>query len=284
MEVFRGIHTLRAELNRLRLTGNRIGLVPTMGCLHDGHLALIKQCKGENDITVCTIYVNPAQFNNKSDLDNYPRDLDADLSKLESSDCDIVFVPQDDEMYPGKPGIELNFGELESIMEGRFRPGHFKGVGLVVSKLFNIIQPDTAYFGKKDLQQWIVIRQLVRDLNFGIQIVGVDTIREDSGLAMSSRNERLTSEQRMAASIIYRALKKGVKKIKGGEDIQSGRQAVLEELALANDIKPEYVEFIDLSTNAILKDIPSRNIAVCTAAFLGEVRLIDNIIFETEES
>lgn len=206
MEVFTGIEAIRNRLHKMRSKGQSIGLVPTMGSLHKGHLALVKSCKKHSDVVVTSIFVNPTQFNDKSDLKNYPRSLDTDLDLLENSGCHIVFTPEDDEMYAENPMLNLDFGELGKIMEGKFRPGHFNGVGLVVAKLLNIIQPEKAYFGKKDLQQLLIVRQLVRDLNFGTEIVGIATVREDSGLAMSSRNERLDPRLRQQASLIYRVL------------------------------------------------------------------------------
>jgi pantoate--beta-alanine ligase len=252
-----------------------------MGSLHEGHLALVKKCRQHNDIVVSSIYVNPAQFNDESDLTSYPRSLSNDLDFLKNSGCDVVFAPKDEEMYSEIPKVILDFGELGKVMEGKFRPGHFNGVGLVVSKLLNIIQPDRAYFGEKDIQQLLVIRQLVRDLNFGTEIVGVSTIREKSGLAMSSRNERLDTDQRQQAELIFKVLNKCKDAIINGSDIVGAKEVAKVLYAKNQGVKPEYVEFVDLEKFEVLKDLDStRILSICTAAYIGDIRLIDNIIFE----
>jgi len=282
MEVFKGIETIRNRLHKMRSKGSTIGLVPTMGSLHRGHLALVNSCKEHNDIVVTSIFVNPTQFNDSSDLKNYPRSLDSDLHLLEKSGCHVVFTPDEEEMYAGQSKVNLEFGELGKIMEGRFRPGHFNGVGMVVAKLLNIVQPDQAFFGKKDLQQLLVIRQLVRDLNFGTEIVGVPTVREKSGLAMSSRNERLNYEQRQHASLIFKVLTECKKNILENVSIDKVKEMANELFAQNSDVDPEYLEFLDLNSLEILDELNDTSmLAICAAAYIGKVRLIDNITFET---
>jgi pantoate--beta-alanine ligase len=252
-----------------------------MGSLHGGHLALVNNCKEHNDIIVTSIFVNPTQFNDSSDLKNYPRSLDQDLNLLEESGCHIVFTPDEDEMYAGQPKVNLEFGVLGKIMEGQFRPGHFNGVGLVVAKLLNIVQPDMAFFGEKDLQQLLVIRQLVRDLNFGTEIVGVPTVREKSGLAMSSRNERLNSEQRQQASLIFSVLNECKKTILENASVDKVKRMANELFAQNSEVDLEYLEFLDLDSLEILDELKYTSmLAICAAAYIGEVRLIDNITFK----
>lgn len=281
MEIFGSIKAVQHRLHILRLQGNTIGLTPTMGGLHRGHMELVRTSRDQNDITVATIYVNPTQFNNPLDLINYPRSLEKDLELLESGSVDIVFTPSDQEMYPNPPQLKFDFGELDKTMEGKYRPGHFSGVGIVVTKLFNILGPDRAYFGQKDIQQLMIIRQLVRDVNFGIEIVGVPTVRENSGLAMSSRNERLSKEQRSKADIIYKGLVEGSNKIAEGYKVDDCKEAIMKIYATEPELQPEYIEFVDIDDMVLLKEInKTKSLAICTAAYLGEVRLIDNIIVE----
>ena len=177
-----------------------------MGALHEGHITLIEKAKQENDVVVSSIFVNPAQFNNPDDLARYPRTLEEDCQKLEAAGCDMVFTPPSTKCTPNQPMLRLNFGELETVMEGAFRPGHFNGVGIVVAKLFNIVQADRAYFGQKDLQQVAVIRRLIRDLSFPVELIRCPTVREADGLAMSSRNRNLTPEEREQAPALFQAL------------------------------------------------------------------------------
>ena len=196
MHIFKEIKPLRAFLNQKRAEQESIGLVPTMGALHRGHLALIQASKAENKLTVCSIYVNPTQFNNSADLEKYPRTLPADIALLEEAGCDVLFCPGNQEMYRDVSTLTMDFGGVDKILEGKFRPGHFSGVGLVVSKLFNIVAPDRAYFGQKDFQQFSVIARLVKELQFGLELRRIPTLRESDGLAMSSRNMRLNESDR----------------------------------------------------------------------------------------
>jgi pantoate--beta-alanine ligase len=206
MEVFTSVQSLRQFLDQQVLQQKTIGLVPTMGALHKGHISLIEAAKKDNDIVVCSVFVNPTQFNNPEDLAKYPRTFDADRVMLENAGCTAVFAPEVEEMYPGQPVVKMDFGALETVMEGASRLGHFNGVGIVVSKLFNIVKPHHAYFGQKDLQQVAVVRRLISDLSFGIELIICPTVRESDGLAMSSRNTRLDAPERAIASHIYRIL------------------------------------------------------------------------------
>ncbi|KEO72097.1 pantoate--beta-alanine ligase [Anditalea andensis] len=264
---------------RLERSKNKtIGLVPTMGALHNGHLRIIEKSKLYSDITVATIYVNPTQFNNSSDLDNYPRPWQTDLRLLEVSGVDYVFLPTDGEMYPQKVELKFDFGHLETILEGKFRPGHFNGVGIIVSKLFNIIQPDHSYFGQKDLQQLAVIRRLVKDLSYNIELIKVPTIREQSGLAMSSRNVRLNEEERRTASILYTCLTYAKDELLKGQDwlvVKEKVTAIFMKEPLSN---LEYFELVKSDTLEMTSDLQVEGLAICTAAYIGDVRLIDNMI------
>ena len=261
-----------------RKEGKTIGLVPTMGALHDGHLSLIHASLKDNDFTVCSIYVNPIQFNVAQDLINYPRNLEKDIEKLKENGCDLVFAPTDQEMYPVKPLLNMDFGALETVMEGKHRPGHFKGVSVVVSKLFNIVQPDRAYFGEKDWQQFVIISHLVQDLNFPLKIVGVPIVREDDGLAMSSRNSRLTNQQRMVANELFAALKLVEEALLKGAPISTAKSMGCAYLDRFSEIEVEYLEIVrSKDLRAPDSDDQKEPLAICIAAHLGQVRLIDNI-------
>lgn len=270
--------TLKSDLLIFRSDRKTIGLVPTMGALHIGHLELVKKAKESTDIVVVSIYVNPTQFNNPTDFEKYPKTLDKDLEILDNFGVDVVFTPENQEMYPTNPVLRLNFGLLEEVLEGAFRPGHFNGVGIVVSKLLNIVKPDVAYFGQKDLQQVAVIKRLVEDLLFDLRIEVVPTVREDDGLAFSSRNMRLNPSERMAALVLSKALFFAKSELlRGGDWLKVKNQAVQlfqsEPLCLL-----EYFELVDPITFAIIEDFnPRDRSSICTAAYIGNVRLIDNL-------
>ncbi|UFH56697.1 pantoate--beta-alanine ligase [Spirosoma sp. KNUC1025] len=276
---FDTIVSLRQHLNTLR-QHHTIGLIPTMGALHEGHITLIEKAKQENDVVVSSIFVNPVQFNNADDLARYPRTLEEDCQKLEAVGCDIVFTPSVHEMYPEPVALRLNFGELETIMEGAFRPGHFNGVGIVVAKLFNIIQPDRAYFGQKDLQQVAVIRRLIRDLSFPVELVRCPTIRETDGLAMSSRNRNLTSSEREQAISLFQALTMARELLTEGYTPEQTKAAVTGFFNDRVSFRLEYVEIVNADTLQIAGEVlaPGQT-AICLAAHLGKVRLIDNLVF-----
>ena len=258
---------------------NSIGLVPTMGALHEGHISLIKASKAENDLTVCTIFVNPIQFNNATDLEKYPKTIEADIQLLQSVNCDILFMPNATEMYPHKTELVMDFGYQNTVMEGKFRPGHFSGVGIVVAKLFNIVQPERAYFGQKDFQQCLIIKQLVRELSFPIDIRIIETLRESDGLAMSSRNARLGVKARESAPKLYEALLYCAAN-SGNFSIVEVKEKAAEMLHADEMIDLEYIEFVDFESGKIaLELIKGEKYGICLAANVGDVRLIDNIIF-----
>lgn len=258
--------------------GLSIGFVPTMGALHKGHLSLIERAKQENDIVVCSIFVNPIQFNNQDDLARYPRTLEADRLLLEQVGCHLLFAPSEADMYPRPPRTRLSFGELEHTMEGKYRPGHFHGVGLVVSRLFHIVQPDRAYFGQKDYQQYLIVRQLVEDLLFPVQIVLCSTVREPDGLAMSSRNRRLNPQQRQQASLLYQSLKEAQRQLLQTRNVDQVKKYVNQYLA-GSGIQLEYFEVADAHTLMPAQNIDDhQQIVLCIAAYVGDVRLIDNVL------
>lgn len=283
MRIFQEPADINSLLRKERTLGKKVGFVATMGALHEGHLALIAASKRENDITVCSIFVNPTQFNNKEDLQKYPRPFDLDHQKLEEAGCDVLFAPSESQMYPEPPRLKMDFGNLETVMEGKFRPGHFNGVGIVVGKLFNIIQPDTAYFGQKDYQQFLVISTLLKDLSFPIRLVCYPTVRESSGLALSSRNLRLNEREKALAPIIFKCLQNASEGILSGHSIESVKSKVSSSLEQNSDFKLEYTEVADSETLEILNgNISSRKVVICIAAFLGGVRLIDNVLVEVK--
>lgn len=260
--------------------GKTIGFVPTMGALHAGHISLIERAKQENDLAVSSIFVNPTQFNNPEDLKKYPRTLEKDCEMLLPAGCDVVFAPSPEEMYPSLPILRMDFGTLETVMEGKFRPGHFNGVGIVVSKLFNIVKPNKAYFGQKDLQQVAVIRCMVQDLSFDLELISCPTLREADGLAMSSRNTRLSPEARVLAPQIYKVLTLAKEKLQAGFSVKEMQVAVNEHFAKFPEFSLEYFEAADFDTLLPIEaKIEDGKNALCIAAFLGSVRLIDNIVF-----
>jgi pantoate--beta-alanine ligase len=261
-----------------------VGLVPTMGALHQGHLALIERAKAENDVVVSSIFVNPIQFNNAADFEKYPRLLEQDAALLTQQGCDVLFCPTEADMYPEKPALSLQFGVMETVMEGRFRPGHFSGVGLVVSKLFNVVLPEKAYFGQKDLQQLMIIQQMVKDLSFGVQIVPCPTVREADGLAMSSRNRRLTAAQRQQAPLLYQALCLMRDLLLAEVPLADALSQAEQFLHHSGAFRLEYLAVADLPSLRLLDQNPKADqaFAICIAAFMGEVRLIDNLLVNTD--
>lgn len=257
-----------------------VGFVPTMGALHEGHIALIMKSIAENELTVCSIFVNPTQFNNLDDLKKYPRTLEQDCEILQDAGCDVVFAPSAEEMYPTLPSLKIDFGYLEHIMEGKFRPGHFNGVGIVVAKLFNIVKPTKAYFGQKDVQQVAVINRLITDLSFDLKMVVCDTIREKDGLAMSSRNRRLSPEARGHATKIFQSMIIGQKLLLEGYSTFVVKNKVLDFYKENPQFKLEYYEIADFETLESIDELnPKRRTAIIVAAHLDGVRLIDNYIF-----
>ena len=278
MLIITQIPALRQYISDLKSTKKTIGFVATMGALHNGHMALLEASILQNDITICSIFVNPTQFNRKSDLKNYPRDNKTDISLLEQSNCDMVFMPSIESMYNENFLLNFDFGYLEQIMEGKFRPGHFKGVGLIVTKLFNLINPDKAYFGKKDLQQLALIKILAQELFFDIKICAVETVREENGLAMSSRNKLLSEAERKDAVKLHRALVQAKEKLINGDSVTAVKHYIKSMFDPKNKITLEYFEIVD---SIFLKDLDkidgSCEVSICIAGYLGKVRLIDNI-------
>lgn len=265
---------------KYRLKGNgTIGFVPTMGALHKGHISLVEKAVKENDIVVVSIFVNPTQFNDKSDLERYPRNLDADIKLLEKTGCHIVFAPGVDEVYPEPDTRKFNFGSLETVMEGKHRPGHFNGVAQVVSKLFDMVRPSKAYFGLKDFQQLAVIKNMVRQLNLSVEIVPCPIIREKSGLAMSSRNELLTPEERQNAATISETLFQS-KELTGKKSVHELKKWVIETINKNPFLTVEYFEIVDDMQLQPVNSWDEKNIKVgCVAVYCGKVRLIDNVVF-----
>jgi pantoate--beta-alanine ligase len=275
------IITTKSELCKslTNSTGIRIGFVPTMGALHQGHLSLVMRSKRENEVTVVSIFVNPTQFNDSRDLEKYPRTLDADINLLSQVGCDIVFAPTVDEMYPEKDTRIFNFGTLETVMEGRHRPGHFNGVAQIVSKLFDAVQPHIAYFGEKDFQQLAIIREMVKQLNYTITIAGCPIVRETSGLALSSRNMLLSAEEHKKAPIIYQILSESCIFV-AQKQPHEVRNWVLNKFQNTG-LDVEYFEIVDgYSLQPVSSWNESDYIVGCIAVFCGKIRLIDNIPFK----
>lgn len=283
MEVIEQVSSLRAIVTEHRCNGKRIGFVPTMGALHEGHLQLLRASARENDITVCSVFVNPTQFNNASDYKLYPRDLEQDIRLLQAVGCDYLFAPSAEAIYPQQSLLQFSFGPLEAVMEGAQRPGHFHGVATVVSKLFHMVQPHKAYFGQKDLQQVAIVRQLVQGLSFDLELVCYPTVREADGLAMSSRNKRLTDAQRQLAPELHKALQLAKQALKQ-KPVATIKKEVARYLQQVDQVKLEYFEIADPYTLQPVTDMKDREeVALCIAAFVGEVRLIDNILVNLNE-
>lgn len=269
------------ELNIYKGANQTIGFVPTMGALHEGHFSLIKEAMLKTPITVVSIFVNPTQFNDKNDLKKYPRNTQDDLSLLDQilRKQDVVYIPDEKEIYPEPDTRTFNFGHLDKIMEGRNRPGHFNGVGQVVSKLFQIVKPTFAFFGEKDLQQLAIIRRLVQILNIPITIIGIPIVREPDGLAMSSRNLLLRKNERSEAPKIFKALTKAIK-LKGIKTIDEVRDQTIKEINKSHSLSVEYFEIVDEINLLPIKNWDANTgIFGCIAVKTGNVRLIDNIKF-----
>ena len=277
MKIVSSIKDLKNFLALEREKGKKVGLVPTMGALHAGHISLVKRCVAENDICVVSDFVNPTQFNDKHDLETYPRTLDADCALLEPVGCDYVFAPSVAEMYPEPDTRVFNLGPVAEVMEGPRRPGHFNGVAQVVSKLFYIVEPDNAYFGEKDFQQIAVIREMVRQLNLPVHIVDCPIQREADGLALSSRNTRLTPEQRQKAPVIARTLKESTTFVPA-KSVQEVIDYAVNTINQVPEMEVEYFEIVDGNTMQPIQNWSDTTYPVgCITVYCGEVRLIDNI-------
>lgn len=278
MLIFKKVAGLQQWLSGQKLP---VGFAPTMGALHNGHLELIRMAKRDGCIAVASIFVNPTQFNDPKDLEKYPRAPEKDAALLLTAHCDVLFIPSVEEVYP--PGqdmtIDLDFKELDKVMEGKFRPGHFKGMATVVHRLLDIVRPQRLYMGQKDYQQLSIVRDMMMQLGMSAELVMCPTVREEDGLAMSSRNVRLSPEMRAKAPVIYQTLQWAKSALAEGfpaRDIQNEALRMLSEAGL----RPEYFEIVDGATLLNIKDNDKSDfIVACTAAFAGDVRLIDNIVF-----
>ena len=282
MKIIRLKNEITAEIESLRSAGKTIGFVPTMGSLHEGHKALVSRCVAENDICVVSIFVNPTQFNNAADLEKYPRNLDRDAKMLQLVGCQLIFAPEPDEIYDSTEinnQFEFDFNGLDTVMEGKFRPGHFNGVVQIVSKLFRLIQPTKAYFGEKDFQQLAIIHHMVKVLNFSVEIIDGPIIRESSGLALSSRNERLTSEQRKYAVEISKVLSES-RNFAAQLSPNELTNWVIDKINTVPELKVEYYEIVNSSTLQTVYSWADASVG-CIAVFCGEVRLIDNIRYNS---
>ena len=279
MIIFKKTKQLSDYLNQEKTGGKKVGLVPTMGALHEGHLSLVKTCKQCNDITVCSIFVNPTQFNNSDDYIHYPKTLEKDILLLEENNCDVLFLPGEKEIYPDEASKEKFFdlGYLETILEGKFRPGHFQGVCLVVEKLLNIVNPDVLFLGQKDFQQCMIIKRLIELMQKRIRLIICPILREESGLAMSSRNLRLNPQERKTAAELYRTL------ISIKDHLDGNNFSTLKDKAIQNlenrGFKVEYLELAKTNNLELVSGAKNeQELILLVAAFLNDVRLIDNLI------
>ncbi len=278
MEIIKEPSELLKYIKRIKPEFKSIGFVPTMGALHQGHISLIECSKKENDFTICSIFVNPIQFNNAQDFILYPKNQEEDFKMLENAGCDLLFMPSAESMYAEEPRIKIDFGSLELVMEGKFRPGHFNGVAIVVAKLFHIVQPDISYFGQKDLQQYLIIKQMVKDLSFPIELRSCPVIREKDGLAMSSRNQRLTPKGRPIAAKLHESLLLASRLLENST-VENTKAKIRDFYKNIKEIKLEYFEITDSETLMPIKDVKEhKGIAICVAAYIDGVRLIDNIL------
>ncbi len=288
MQIINTVAALNAAIEEAKKANKAIGLVPTMGALHEGHLSLVQKARQQNDLVVVSVFVNPIQFNNKEDLAKYPRTTETDCAKLSDADVDIAFVPSVEEMYPTPVNTTYHFGPIEEVMEGPRRPGHFSGVAVVVRRLFDLTHPTRVYFGEKDYQQIAIIRNLLEQIKYPIEIVSCPIVRAEDGLALSSRNMRLSSEARAVAPNIYATLQQAVE-MSEVEDVESVHDFVIDTLNSFHEIndlneslrfEPEYFEIVDDTTLQPITDWgESKGIVGCIAVWLTGVRLIDMVRF-----
>jgi pantoate--beta-alanine ligase len=282
LKIFPTIDEMRAASRAARHAGKRLGFVPTMGALHEGHLSLVRAARAACDVVAASIFVNPTQFGPNEDLAKYPRSFEQDCQLLEREGVDFIFAPTAEEMYPAGAVTWVTVEELSTKLDGRSRPGHFRGVTTVVAKLFHIVEPAVAFFGQKDAAQVAIIRRMVRDLNLPVEIVVCPIVREPDGLAMSSRNAYLDAQQRQQALVLYRSLRK-VKELAGAGERKAGRliEAGRAEFAKEKSVRLDYFEIVNPDTLDPVEDI-SRGALVAVAAFLGTTRLIDNLRIEAK--
>jgi len=275
MQIFTKVKEVQSYLTKFNTKS--VGFVATMGALHDAHVSLIEKSKNQNDLTICSIFVNPKQFNKKEDLDNYPNDIETDINQLKKAKCDVVFIPSIEEMYPNVVTKQFDFGLLSKVMEAEHRPGHFNGVAVVIERFFEILNPTRAYFGEKDYQQLAVIRALVKEINSPVQIVGCPTYREKNGLAMSSRNKRLTLEEKELASEISKGLTY-ITKHKNTLSVQELKTYFTNKMLEQNKFEIEYIEIAEESTLKLIQNWEdSEKCIVFAAVNVNGVRLIDNM-------
>lgn len=280
MKVIHTIKDLQTELSALKATGKTVGLVPTMGALHAGHASLVKRSVSENDVTVVSDFVNPTQFNDKNDLVKYPRTLDADCKLVEKCGASFLFAPAVEEIYPEPDTRTFSFPPLDTVMEGIHRPGHFNGVCQIVSRLFMIVKPDRAYFGEKDFQQLAIIREMVRTLKFPLQIVGCPIVREEDGMALSSRNARLSEQERKNALNISQTLFKS-RNFAASHSVVETKAMVEQSINDTPGLRIEYYSIVDGNTLQPVKNWSDSTYVVgCITVYCGEVRLIDNIKYK----
>lgn len=282
MELVSTVKELKGLLDVFRAKGSNVGFVPTMGALHEGHASLVRCSVANNDVTVVSVFVNPTQFNDKNDLKNYPRTLEADCALLEKVGATVVFAPSVEEMYPEEDTRSFSFAPLDTVMEGACRPGHFNGVAQIVSKLFYAVEPDNAYFGEKDFQQLAIIREMVRQLGLGVNIVGCPIVRENDGLAMSSRNTLLSAAERERALTISRTLFAS-KEFACDSTLEATKEFVENAINSTEGLELEYFQIVDGNTLQEIKEWGDSDYIVgCIALFCGNVRLIDNIKYKEE--
>jgi len=282
MLIFKRVQDLQQYIADSKSKSKKIGFVPTMGALHQGHLSLIKRSKKSTDLTVCSIFVNPTQFNDEEDLKKYPRTTEADIRLLSSVDCDILFIPEVSEVYP--PGLStelsLNFSKMAEVMEGKFRPGHFDGMAQVVNRLLDIVLPDELFMGQKDFQQMSIVRSMLLQLERPIKLVSCAIIREDHGLAMSSRNRRLSAATRAQANVIFQTLKWMKSEINDASDLSNLKEEAMAKLSIA-PFKAEYVQICDGNTLQPIESTKAHEFVVCClAVWVENVRLIDNLVLK----
>ena len=279
MEIVKTADHLTKKISAYKKAGKSIGFVPTMGALHQGHLSLLSNCQSMNDISVVSIFVNPTQFNDPADLKRYPRNLDKDLELLTLADCNLAFCPDEHEIYPEPDGRVFDFGGLDKVMEGRFRPGHFNGVAQVVSRLLDIVQPHRMYLGIKDFQQVAIIRRMIRHLGYAVETIACPTIREEDGLALSSRNALLNREQRLLAALIPQTLHEAGR-MASSRTVSEVKLFVAKKLGDRPGITLEYFEIVDENTLEPVSEVHSATGSVgCIAVRIGDIRLIDNMYF-----
>ena len=279
MKIFNSKQAVHSYLDELRSIGKSIGFVPTMGALHDGHLSLIEQARIKADIIVCSIFVNPTQFNDKKDLENYPRPVEEDIKKLEQAECDILFLPDVNEMYSSSENWSIELDNLDKILEGKIRPGHYQGVTQIVNKLFNIIKPDFAFFGQKDYQQFMVISYMVKKLRIKVDLILCPIIREKDGLAMSSRNIYLSANDRKNALALFKALSK-CRELFKTKSINQLKAEIISYLKSAPGIEMEYFEIYNAKSFQIAKSKRTGSIIALVAAKVGPIRIIDNMFID----